>query len=503
MKKEKKMEEKGSAEETFLEEKMKAIEEAEEKEVGKPKMAIFGLILAFAILCLCHFGPTLPGLRPTSQSVLGVFLWFITIMVTDALPKAIVGFSAPLLVVLFAGIKPGVAFKAFSTDIFFLAGGAFVIAGIMMGTPLGKRIAMTIVTKMKSSKVTRIQTGLGLADVAVGSVLPTVSETALFLPVTKAIGTLMNGKEHLPEVKRINTALLLQTPGLTPLFTGVCILTSHFPNVILAGQLESEGIYISWMKWFWLNLPLWGLLPIMFWYVFTYFKLWKLEIPGAREELPKLAKELGKISPGEVWAVVCILTGLVLWMTEGLHHIKSGMVALITAALLFMPWGKIDFKKVNQHIMWDTWVLLGGAISLGTILYDVGTVAWLSNIIVEPIRGLGLPTLLMMGVLAVALQIARAGIVSAVAMGTAFIPLLVGMAKTLNLNILPFSLVLTNCLSYAFFLPISITAFLIAWGASGASGWTAVRFGTGLSVIANIYVLVVQTAWLSLIGYPL
>lgn len=497
-------EEKVLKEETYLEEKMKAIEEAEEKEVAKPKKAIIGLILAFAILFALHFGPALPGLRPTSQSVLGVFLWFITIMITDALPKAIVGFASPMLVVLFAGIKPGVAFKAFSTDIFFLAGGAFVIAGIMMGTPLGRRIALKIVTMMKSNSVTKIQGGLGLADIAVGSVLPTVSETALFLPVTKAIGTLMKGKEHLPEVKRINTALLLQTPGLTPLFTGVLILTSHFPNIILANQLkEAEGIYISWIDWFWLNLPLWGLIPIMFWYVFTYFKLWKLNIPGAEVEIPKMKQELGKMTWSETWALICIGIGLILWITEKMHGIKSGMVALITASLLFMPWGKVDFGKVNKHIMWDTWVLLGGAISLGTILYDVGTVNWLSSLIVEPVKDLGLPTMVLMFVLAAALHIARAGIVSAVAMGAAFIPLLIGMAKTLNLGVLPFSLVLTNCLSYAFFLPISITAFLIAWGASGASGWTAVRFGAILSIIANVYVLVVQTAWLALIGYPL
>ena len=77
------------------------------------------------------------------------------------------------------------------------------------------------------------------------------------------------------------------------------------------------------------------------------------------------------------------------------------------------------------------------------------------------------------------------------------------MAKELSLNVLPFTLVLTNCLSYAFFLPISITAFLIAWGASGARGWTVIKFGTGLSIISNLYVLIVQTAWLALIGYPL
>ncbi|MEJ5375302.1 MAG: SLC13 family permease [bacterium] len=494
----------GEAQSTFLEEKMKAIEEAEEGEGAKPQKALMGLGIAFLVLLILHFSPTLPGLRPSAQSVLGVFLWFIVCMVTDALPKAIVGFASPMLLVVFAGLKPGVAFKSFSTDVFFLGGGAFVIAGIMMGTPLGKRIALTLVTVLKSNKVTRIQTGLGLADVAVGGVLPTVSETALFLPVTKAIGTLMRGKEHLPEVKRINTALLLQTPGLTPLFTGTLILTSHFPNIMLAGQLkESHGIYISWLDWLWLNLPLWGLLPIMFIYVFSYFKLWNLEIPGAEEEIPKMKEELGKITWPEIWGLICIGTGLLLWITEEFHKIPSGMVALITASMLFMPWSGIKFENVNKHIMWDTWVLLGGALSLGTVLYDTGVVKWLSDFIVEPVKGLGLPTLGMMVVLAFAMHVARAGIVSALAMGAAFVPLLTGMAKSFELNVLPFTLVLTNCLSYAFFLPISITAFLIAWGASGATGWTAIRFGAGLSIIANLYVIFVQTAWLALIGHPL
>lgn len=493
-----------AGQETFLEEKMRAIEEAEEAEVAKPTKAFAGLVIAFGLLLALHFAPTMPGLKPASQSALGVFLWFIVCMVSDALPKAIVGFATPLLLVLFSGLKPGVAFKAFSTDIFFLGAGAFVIAGIMMGTPLGRRIALTLVTVLKSNRVTKIQTGLGLADVAVGSVLPTVSETALFLPVTKAIGTLMKGREHLPEVKRINTALLLQTPGLTPLFTGTLILTSHFPNIILAGQLkETHNIYISWLDWFWLNLPLWGLLPIMFFYVFSYFKLWKLEIPGAEEQIPRLRRELGKITWPEIWGLICIGLGLLLWITESIHKIQSGMVALITATLLFMPWGKIKFEQVNNHIMWDTLILLGGSISLGTVLYDVGVVKWLSDFIVEPVKGLGLPTLGMMVVLAFALHVARAGVVSAVAMGAAFIPLLIGMAKSFELNVLPFTLVLTNCLSYAFFLPISITAFLIAWGASGATGWTAIRFGAGLSIISNLYVLFVQTAWLALIGHPL
>ncbi|MEW6410302.1 MAG: SLC13 family permease, partial [Nitrospirota bacterium] len=486
------------AREKTLEEKMAAVEEAEEEEKKFTRRQTIGLIIAFAILLGLHFGPTVSGLKPQAQSVLGVFLWFITCMVTDALPKAVVGLASPLLLVIFAKVKIPEAFNAFNKDIFLLGAGAFIYAGIMMGTPLGRRIALTITTAMRSNRVTRVLLGLSASDLAIGGVLPTVSETALFLPIAKGVGTLMRGMNHLPEVKRINTALLLLITGLMPLFTGPLILTSHFPNIMLVGNLKDmEGIYISWIQWFWLNLPLWGLLPILFIYVVWWFKLRGLDIPGAEVEIPKMKKELGRISWSEIWALICFGIGITLWVTEEIHKIKSGMVALTVVALMFMPWGRIKFKQINPHIMWDILMLLGGAISLGTVLYKSGAVAWLANIIVDPVKGIGLPVLLLLFILVFAMHIARAGIVSAVAMGAAFIPLTVGIAKTLGYSILPFTLVVINCLSYAFFLPISITAFLIAWGASEASGWEVIKFGGLLSIIANIYVIVVQTGWLA------
>lgn len=493
------------AREASLVEKLSQIEKVEEGEGKKTRNKIIGIVVAFLFLAVFHFSPTISGLKPQAQSILGVFVWFIVVMVTDALPGGIVGLATPLLMVVLGGQKIPAAFKAFSSSVFFLGAGAFVIAGIMMGTPLGKRIAITIVTKMRSNRVTRILLGLGIADIAVGGVMPTVSESALFLPVAKSIGNLMRGREHLPEAKRINTALLLQTPGLTPLFTGTLILTSHFPNIILAGALkDAAGIQITWAKWFWLNLPLWGLIPIMFLYVYWYFGLWKLDIPGAEVEIPKMKAELGRITWPEIYGLICVAIGLFFWITEGtLHKIDSGMTALMVAALLFLPWGGIGFKNVNKNVMWDTLMLLGGSISLGLVLYDVGVVKWLADIIVGPLKGWKLSPIPMLFVLVFAMHIARAGVVSAVAMGAAFVPLTIGMAKTLGVGVLPFTMVTINCLSYAFFLPISITAFLIAWAASGASGWTAVRFGAPLTIIANVYVILVQTAWLALIGYPL
>jgi len=468
---------------------------------GVRQRQIAGLLVAFVVLFFLRFGPAITGLTRPGQAVLGVFLWFIICMVTSALPKAIVGLASPLLLVLIADTKVKVAFSAFNGDIFFLAAGAFVIAAVMMGTPLGKRVTLTVVSTMKSNRVTRVLLGLALAEVATHPFLPVVNESALFLPMCKGVSSFMEGKEHLPETRRINTAVLYLIAGLLPLFIGPLMLTSAFPNLILAAYLKStQHISISWARWVWLNLPLWGLLPIVYLYVVWYFNLRNLDIPGAEAGIVEMKKGLGSITWAEIWALICLTLGMTLWIGG---WIPPGMTALLAASLLFVPWSGIDFNEINKYMLWDILMLLGGAISLGTALYRAGTVTWLAHGIIGPIENGHLPILAVLFLLVFGFHIARAGIVSAVAAGTAFVPLSVGLAVALHVNILPFSLIITNCMQYAFFLPISITTFLIAWSASGTSGWEAIKFGTPLTIIANVYVLLVQPVWLKFIGLPL
>lgn len=460
-----------------------------------------GLLAAFGILFLLRFGPVMSGLKPEAQFTIGVFLWFIICMITNALPMAIVGFAAPLMLVIFARVPVPHAFNAFNTDIFFLAGGAFVIAAVMMGTPLGRRVTLNVADLVKSNRITRVLLGLSFAELATHPFIPVVNETALFLPMCKGISAMMEGRQETDEIRRINTGVMYLVAGLLPLFIGPLILTSHFPNLILVAYLKStQHISISWGRWFWLNLPLWGLLPIVYFYVVRYFRLEGLEIPGVERGISKMKQDLGRITWPEVWALICLAIGMVFWITG---WIKPGMTAILVATLMFAPWGRIAFEDINKHMLWDVLILLGGAISLGTVLYQSGAVQWMASGLVEPIRNAHLPLLAVLFLFAFGFHIARAGIVSAVASGAVFVPLVAGLATVLGYQVLPFSLVLMNCLSYAFFLPMSITAFLIAWGASGTSCWEAVKFGAPLSVIANVYVLLVQPAWLHLIGLPM
>ncbi len=462
---------------------------------------ILGLVAAFAALLLLRFGPTIGSLSRPGETALGVFLWFIICMVTSALPKALIGLASPLLLVLVADTKVKPAFSGFNGDIFFLAAGAFMIAAAMMATPLGRRITLNVAATMKSSRATRVLLGLSLAEVATKPFLPVVNECALFLPMCKGVSSFMEGREDLPETRRINTAVMYLIAGLLPLFIGPLMLTSAFPNLMLVAYLKAtQGLSISWGRWAWLNLPLWGLLPIVYLYVVWYFRLGGLDIPGAEIGIEKMRRELGHITRAEIWLLSCLAVGMTLWIGG---WIPPGMTALVAASLMFAPGSGIDFEDINKHMLWDILMLLGGAISLGTALYKAGTVSWMAHGVVGLIESTHLPFLAVLVLLVLGFQVARAGIVSAVAAGAAFVPLSAGLAHALHVPVLPFSLIITNCLQYAFFLPISITAFLIAWSASETSGWEAIKFGVPLSLVANLYVILVQPLWLRAIGLPL
>ena len=89
--------------------------EEEEEKVTQNRRATIGLVLAFAILFFFHWVQPIAGLKPQAQTVVGIFAWFITVMVTDAMNKLVVGLTTPLLLVVLGGYKVPEGFKAFSS----------------------------------------------------------------------------------------------------------------------------------------------------------------------------------------------------------------------------------------------------------------------------------------------------------------------------------------------------------------------------------------------------
>ncbi len=464
------------------------------------------LAVAFIVLLSVHFAPPWGDLSAQGKSIIGVFFWFLIVAISGSANRITLGLTTPLLIVVFCGAKPAVAFQAFASDTFFLIIGTFVFAAVMTVTPLGARIALTLTSLFRSSKISRIFSGLTLGDLAINTFLPSVAETGLLLPIVTSFQGLTKGHEDDPEVKRINESMMLLICGVIPLLTGLLLLTAHLPNMLLAGYLEGEGFKLTFLDWFVMNAPLWLLLPAAIFIFVKIYKLKDVELPDADTVIPRMKEELGPITKSETWSLFCVSVCLFLWLTQGtLHNIQSGMVSLILVFLLFLPFGQLKFQDVMPAVLWDTWILLGGAISLGTCMSSFGAVDWLVNIVLSPVTGglIGLPAIAILFIVVFALHIPRAGIVSAGAMGAMFVPVVISLSSTLGFNVVPFTLIVINCLSYAFFLPMSTTAYFIAWGASGVSMKKAVGIGSLISFVCNVWCIVLLYLWLPIVGYPL
>ncbi len=494
---------------------------------------VAALLIGILAIAYGRLGPPLPGLADAvtsmfqatnktsapapdslvlaAQTLLGIFVFFVLCLATEALPGLVVGLCSPMLLVLLADLPeaPGatdeipVAFNAFVSDTFFLILGAFVLVAVMIQTGLGKRIAFAIVASVRSTRADRIMAALMGAGAGLHAILPTVAETAMFLPISRCLGEISEGEEKPPGLDRANQGMILAVAGLVPLLGGMLFLTAGVPNLVLQGTLAAQGVHITWLDWLWWNLPLWGLLPVAYFMVKRRFGMGAVNLPNVTTVMPRMRAELGPISRGEVWTLACIAIAFALWTTEALTGISTGMATLIMVGLLFLPGMGLELQNYVGSVMWGMLFLIGGAISLGNLLYKFGVVTWAADGLVSPIKSMGVTnSILVMLIAIVGLHVARAGILSGGAMAAVFVPLSLGLAHSFSFHALPFSIIIVNCLNVAVFVPVSAVAILVATQAARISWREVLVFGGTFSLIGNLYIVLAQSGWFTLIGMP-
>ena len=312
-----------------------------------------------------------------------VFSVFIAVIVSFILRPFPMGTMVVLgLVVLTATrtITTKEALRGYGDSTVWLVLAAFLIAGVVIHTGFGRRLALLIVTKLGRSTL-----GLGYSicasELVLGPVVPsnTARGGGILAPI---MDSLARALDSTPEDQPQRAGSFLALVGAQAnLITASMFLTGMAANPLVAtAAMDIFSIELDWGTWA-LGAIVPGLVGLMLLPLLIY-RLCPPTLKDARPAQEKAREELAGMGPmnGSQWITLTTLTLLlILWITKPFHGMSNTLVAWIGVCIFLLTrtekWeGVIGHKKA-----WDTLIWLGGLLTMANLLKDYGFIAWFAN----------------------------------------------------------------------------------------------------------------------------
>jgi len=229
------------------------------------------------------------------------------------------------------------ALSGYGDSTVWLVVAAFLIAGGVMHTGFGKRIALLLVTWLG-----RTTLGLGYslcgAELLLGPVVPsnTARGGGILAPIMNSLSNALGSR---PDNKPERAGQFLALVGShANLITAAMFLTGMAANPLVSkAVMDIYEINFDWGTW-----ALGGIVPGLVGLLLLPLLIYKLSKPTltdgrpAQEEARKELEEMGEIKWKE-WVMFGVLIMLlILWSTKALHGMSTALVAWIGVATLLV-----------------------------------------------------------------------------------------------------------------------------------------------------------------------
>lgn len=210
---------------------------------------------------------------------------------------------------------------------------------------------------------------------------------------------------------------------------------------------------------------------------------------------------MGKMTPREKKAILWFIAAIVLWSTDFYHGFNSTMVAFAVSSMIFAPKiGVLDWKTTERLIPWELFMYFGGVITLSDVLTKTKAFEW---IILAALGGLGVKTLplIPLVILLMGFTIFSHAIWSTTtAMAGVMIPIYIGIAQALKLDVIGFTLPMAILMAYALFFPFNTMGNIIMFGAGYYSVENQIKSSILVGLGSWILWIVTALTWWRFIG---
>ena len=284
------------------------------------------------------------------------------------------------------------ALSGYGNSTVWLVVAAFLIAGSVIKTGFGRRIALILVRKLGKTTL-----GLGYAiagaELILGPVVPsnTARGGGILAPITRSLSEAL---DSYPEDKPERAGEYLTTLGAhANLITAAMFLTGMAANPVLAETARTVfDVEFTWGMWA-LGAILPGLVGLALLPPFIKL-LTKPTLTDAASAQRKAESELGQMGAWtineKIMGTIFILL-LLLWSTKTIHGMGTTLIAWIGVSILLITKTQ-DWNDIARNSQaWDTLVWLGGLLTMANMLKNLGMVDWFANemqLVVSGLNGL-------------------------------------------------------------------------------------------------------------------
>ncbi len=455
------------------------------------------LVAAVVVFVAVLLAPANEGLSPEGQRVLAVVGFSIVLWTTEAVPMAVAGLAAVVLLVV-VGAVPDVsaALYGFSRPVAYFLIGVLAIGLAVLKTGLAERLARYLVTRSRGSTAA-LFAQMCFSFAALAFILPSaITRGGILIPVYEQILGMLNVGKGAPLAK----ALMLGLTALNRLGSNA-LLTGGVTPVAAAALLGG----VSWSRWFaFMSVPQYLLL------LFGGMLVYLLHQPGPQNwpetglERAEVGKPRQGFSANEVKVAAIAGGASLLWLADFIHHWDPAIPALMALVVLLSPGiGVLSWREFERDIGWSTFVVLGSSLSLAQALVTSGAAAWFAQGLVAALAPFTSSPLLIAAFLMVVACAVRTVVPNIAAFLALLLPVSMALAVQVGLNPFVVGMLVTATGDAIVYYPAQGTTAIMIFERGHLKAWEVLRVGLGMTVLAFLILLFIALPYWGILGEPL
>lgn len=354
------------------------------------------LTICVGLFLVLRLMPVPEGLPAQGWHVFAVFLPVILGFILRPLPTGPLVLCGLVLLSATQSMTLGEALSGYGDTTVWLVVAAFLVAGAVVRTGFGRRVALFLVVRLGRS-----MTGLGYAlcgsEMILGPVIPsnTARGGGVLAPITRSLCEALDSRPHAgPE--KAGTYLSL-VGSHANLIAAAMYLTGMAANPLVARAASDVfGISFGWGTW-----ALGAILPALVAFATLPLVLRFLapptlvDVAPARERAKQALRDMGPWSRDEKVMATVFLLLIALWASKPLHGMGTSLVAWIGVCVLFLSGAETYENMMKNHRAWDTLIWLGGLLAMANGLKDHGFIDWFVMSVQTQVSGIHGLTLLL------------------------------------------------------------------------------------------------------------